>query len=214
MHYVCSEWLVSWYHCNLQVINCRMIYNLLTLLAFIWLRCETALAPLWSTVGVRFMTGTVYPFIPKVTLNMCSLIPTDHVHSEQFGWPGFGQPLNSTQPHFKLVFWLYKSRTSCPTVFLPLYLATNSSRVNAFKTWFDWFDYAFELNRTGQKSKLMEKYPEKVDWLLYPLSLKTIIDKMNLWIGTWDFALVCGIVHYFGRNCMSRCLRNVTLWKM
>ena len=45
MHYVCSECLVSWYHCNFQVINCRMIYNLLTLLAFIWMRCETALAP-------------------------------------------------------------------------------------------------------------------------------------------------------------------------
>ena len=45
MHCVCNEWLVSWYHCNFQVINCRMIYNLLTLLAFIWLRCETALAP-------------------------------------------------------------------------------------------------------------------------------------------------------------------------
>ena len=45
MHYACSEWLVSWYHCNFQVINCRMIYNLLTLLAFIWMRCETALAP-------------------------------------------------------------------------------------------------------------------------------------------------------------------------
>ena len=44
MHYVCSEWLVSWYHCNFQVINCRMIYNLLTLLAFIWMRCEAALA--------------------------------------------------------------------------------------------------------------------------------------------------------------------------
>ena len=45
MHYVCSEWLVSWYHYNFQVINCRMIYNLLTLLASIWMRCETALAP-------------------------------------------------------------------------------------------------------------------------------------------------------------------------
>ena len=45
MHYNCSEWLVLWYHCNLHVINCRMIYNLLALLAFIWLRCETALVP-------------------------------------------------------------------------------------------------------------------------------------------------------------------------
>ena len=48
MHYVCGEWLISWYHCNLQVINCRMIHNLLTLLVFIWLRCETALAPMLS----------------------------------------------------------------------------------------------------------------------------------------------------------------------
>ena len=45
MHYVCRECLVWWYHCNFQVINCRMIYNLLTLLVFIWMRCETALAP-------------------------------------------------------------------------------------------------------------------------------------------------------------------------
>ena len=45
MHYVCSEWLALWYHCNFQVINCWMIYNLLTLLVFIWMRCKTALAP-------------------------------------------------------------------------------------------------------------------------------------------------------------------------
>ena len=34
MRYVCGEWLISWHHCNLQVINCRKIYNLLTLLVF------------------------------------------------------------------------------------------------------------------------------------------------------------------------------------
>ena len=50
MHYVCSEWLISWYHCNLQVINCRMIFNLLTLLVFAWLRSETALVP--SILGI------------------------------------------------------------------------------------------------------------------------------------------------------------------
>ena len=46
--HVCNERLVSWYHCNFQVINRRMICNLLTFLVFIRLRCKTALAPLQS----------------------------------------------------------------------------------------------------------------------------------------------------------------------
>ena len=50
IHYVCGEWFISWYHCNLQIINCRMRYNLLSLLAFVWLRPETALAP--SIIGI------------------------------------------------------------------------------------------------------------------------------------------------------------------
>ena len=33
IHYVCNEWLVSWYNCNFQVINGRITYNLLTLFA-------------------------------------------------------------------------------------------------------------------------------------------------------------------------------------
>ena len=42
--YVLSEWVISWYLCNPQVISFRLIYNLSKLNAFIWVRYETALA--------------------------------------------------------------------------------------------------------------------------------------------------------------------------
>ena len=46
MPYVWSEFLILLYHCNFQARSCRLICDLPTLLAFIRLRCETALAPI------------------------------------------------------------------------------------------------------------------------------------------------------------------------
>ena len=58
MPYVWSKFLKLLFHCYLQVKSCRLICDLPMLLAFIWLRCETALSPEFSIRKIDFLPSS------------------------------------------------------------------------------------------------------------------------------------------------------------